>query len=346
MPAFYRYNFAILGSQTTTNGGAPIDYRFEPSGIWRWSGTDTYFVVEEAQDTNTNFDGDGSNGNLNEQIASSLQIGANRAQTVEIGGTDRQVIWDYTFTVTDGIDVWRVGVIDVDLDNSDAIDPGSENGYFLVFPDGFPPADTDLTYVEITENDNRTSHEGLGATVVCFAAGTMIETRDGPRSVETLAPGDMILTRDMGHQPLRWISSTHAPAVGDLAPVVITTGTLGNTSDLTVSPQHGVLVEDWRAELLYGSSDVLVRAIDLLGHDGVYRKSGGQVSYYHLLFDAHQLVQAAGIWSESLYPGDMTRQAVNPAARAHIETLIPDLERYGPKAAPCLRRFEALCLQS
>lgn len=341
MPAFYRYAFAILGSQSSQGvGGPPVDYRYAPTGTWSYSGSRTPFVVEEARRGDRNFDGDPTN----EAIDPSIQIGARRAQTVEIGGTDRQVIWDYTFEVSLGAQTWRVGVIDVDLNNSDVIEAGAENGYFLVFPDGLPPADTNLTVGSIVENDDRTSHLGLGATVVCFASGTLIETIDGPRAVETLAPGDMVHTQEHGPQPLRWVGQTCVPALGDLAPIVISKGVLGNDSDLVVSPQHAVLIEDWRAELLYGEEKVLVRAVDLLGHNGVYRRPGGAVTYCHILFDAHQLVCASGIWSESLYPGDMTLQTVNPAARAEIESLFPDLKEYGPKSACCLRRFEAACL--
>jgi hypothetical protein len=341
VPSFYGYSSSLLGSQTTAGvGGAPIDYRTTLSGNWAYSGDDTYFVVQEAQANNRNFDGDPDN----EQIDPRLQIGGSRAQTVSIDGVDRQVIWDYTFTVSLGNQTWRIGVIDVDLDNSDVIDPGEENGYFLVFPDGMPPPDTNLTIGPVIENDARTSHEGLGGTVVCFAAGTQIETATGPRAIETLTPGDMVLTRDDGLQPLRWIGMTRVPARDELAPVVIGKGVLGNTSDLILSPQHAVLLSDWRAQLLYGADDVLVRAIDLLGQPGVTRLSGGFVTYCHILFDAHHLVQTSGVWSESLYPGDMTLQTVNPAAKAEIEALFPDLDAFGPKSARCLRHYEARCL--
>jgi hypothetical protein len=93
-----------------------------------------------------------------------------------------------------------------------------------------------------------------------------------------------------------------------------------------------------------GAPEVLVRAVDLLHHDDVYRKPGGMVTYCHILFDTHQLVRASGMWSESLYPGDMTLQTVHPAARAEIKSLFPDPSLYGPKAARCLRSFEAACL--
>jgi hypothetical protein len=341
MPTFYEYTDVLLGSQTTAGvGGGPIDYRFALSGQWSYSGSPTSFVVEEAFSPNSAFNGDPTN----EVISNNLQIGGSRAQTVNIGGIDRQVIWDYTFTVSNGSDTWRIAVIDVDLDNSDLIDPGAENGYFLVFPDGLPPANTNLTIGPIIENDRATSHAGLGGTVVCFAAGTLIETVGGPRPVERLVEGDLVLTRDDGPQPLRWIGITTVPALDELAPVVISKGVLGNDTDLVLSPQHGVLLSDWRAQLYCGAEDVLVRAIDLIGHDGVYRHTEGLVTYCHILFDKHQLVSAAGVWSESLFPGDVTRKSVGDAARAEIERLFPDAPGYGPKAARCLRKFEARCL--
>lgn len=56
----------------------------------------------------------------------------------------------------------------------------------------------------------------VALTVTCFAAGTMITTPDGPGAVETLRPGDLVVTRDRGPQPLRWIGrqsvdDLHAP---------------------------------------------------------------------------------------------------------------------------------------
>jgi len=321
--------------------GSAFNYNFAPASgsTWRFTGPDTYFVVDENTGA-TNFNGD----SVNEQVSPQERLGGSFPQTTTIGGIDRQIIYDYTFTVTDGTTTWRVSVIDVDLNNDNDLNDAGEDGYFLIFPDGMPPADTNLTAGGIVDNSDAILHSTLGGSVVCFAQGTLIETNGASQSVETLNVGDMVMTRDAGLCPIAWIGRTTVAARDDLAPIVITKGTLGNDRDLVVSPQHAILLDDWRAELLFGQEEVLVRAVDLLNHDGVYRKTGGIVTYYHILFDAHQLVQSEGIWTESLYPGDMTLQTINEAAREEIITLFPDLAGYGPKAAPCIRAFEATLL--
>ncbi|KIC48528.1 Hint domain-containing protein [Tateyamaria sp. ANG-S1] len=344
MPVFYGYS-ALRGTQTTVNGSAN-NYAFAPSGTWRYTGDTTYFVVNE-NDGATNFNGDGAN---NETVQNQERIGQIGEQTVTIDGVDRQLIWDYTFTVTDGTTTWEVAVIDVDLNNDNDLNDGAdagatdEDGYFLIFPDGFPPADTDLTVGGITDNGELVPHTSLGGTVVCFASGMMIDTPYGPRAIETLAAGDLVLTAEDGPQPILWTGHTTVVATDDLAPIVITAGTLHNDSDLIVSPQHAILLTDWRAQLLYGQDEVLVRAKDLLCMDGVYRKSGGLVTYHHILLERHNVVHSHGIWSETLYPGAIAMGTVGDPARDEIERLFPDLTAYGPMCAPCLKGYEAQLL--
>ena len=89
---------------------------------------------------------------------------------------------------------------------------------------------------------------------VCFTRGTLIKTDQGERPIEELAAGDMVLTMDHGYQPIRWIGSSKRAATGDLAPILIRKGALGNDRDLRVSPQHRMLLQGWQAELLFGAN--------------------------------------------------------------------------------------------
>lgn len=168
----------------------------------------------------------------------------------------------------------------------------------------------------------------------CFASGTMIDTIFGPRAIETLAVGDMIRTRDHGHRWLSWIGATHLDAARldlqpNLRPIRIRAGALGNGAparDLTVSPQHRILVRSSVARSLFGETEILVAAKHLVGLPGieVIAPEAG-VTYWHLLFDGHEVVLSDGAWSESLFTGPMAMESVGPAARREIFALFPQL---------------------
>ena len=165
-----------------------------------------------------------------------------------------------------------------------------------------------------------------GDFVPCFVDGTPILTPSGPRPVGSLHPGEMVDTLDHGPQPLRWVGSREARARGAAAPIEIAPapGAGRFAGPLRVSPHHRMLVAGWRAELCFGAEEVLVPAKALVDGDTVRRAPGGRVRYWHLLFDRHEIVWAAGHRAESLYLGDMTRAALDPAARAEIGALRAD----------------------
>lgn len=172
----------------------------------------------------------------------------------------------------------------------------------------------------------------------CFAAGTMIETQNGPVAVEDLEIGDMVLTKDEGYQPIRWIGTARIPAVTlsrkpNLRPIRIKAGALGEdvpSSDLLVSPQHRILVRSRIAQRMFGTVEVLVAAKQLLQLDGIdYDDGVASVEYVHILFDKHQVIVSNGAETESLFTGPQALEAVGEAARAEILELFPMLEEVG-----------------
>lgn len=182
--------------------------------------------------------------------------------------------------------------------------------------------------------------------VPCFAAGTLIDTVDGAVPVEELQPGTLVLTRDHGPLPLRWVGARTVPAVGPAQPIRIRKGTFGATSDLVVSPQHRILICDTWAELLFGDNEVLVKAKDLINDTTVVRdRSLKQITYVHLMFDSHQIITANGLAAESYLPGKRTMRDFDPGTQAEILALFPELnhgyDRYGPAVRPMLKRYEA-----
>ncbi|QPH55983.1 Hint domain-containing protein [Pontivivens ytuae] len=177
--------------------------------------------------------------------------------------------------------------------------------------------------------------------VVCFVAGTRIETDRGPVPVEDLAPGDLVATLDHGLQPIRWAGSRDVPAMGRFAPIRFSAGMIGNRRPLYLSPQHKVLVRDPEAELMFGSAEVFVPAKGLIGGRNIRREEGEElVSYHHILFDRHEIIFAEGAPTESLNPGSMLFGTDDDTAK-EIRALFPELEaRPMRPARPTLRPRE------
>ena len=184
---------------------------------------------------------------------------------------------------------------------------------------------------------------------VCFASGTRVATVSGDRRIEDLVAGDLVLTMDRGYQPIRWIGSSKVSAKGDLAPILIRKGALGNARDLRVSPQHRMLLQGWQAEMLFGEQEVLATAKSLVNDHSILRDEGGEVEYFHMLFNTHEIIWAEGAPSESFHPGEQGWKALDQATRDEILTLFPELvdgrfEDYGTSARTSLKHSEGQLL--
>lgn len=181
----------------------------------------------------------------------------------------------------------------------------------------------------------------------CFTAGTLIRTKDGLRAVETLSIGDLVMTKDHGAQPLRWIGTRKLNAAvlaanPLLQPIRIRAGALGDqtpSQDLIVSPQHRVLVRSRIAARLFGTDEVLAAAKQLTTLDGIkVAHDLTEVTYVHILFGQHEIVESNGAETESLYTGAEAMRSVGAAAREEIFAIFPQL-RDTEDAPPAARRM-------
>ncbi len=182
--------------------------------------------------------------------------------------------------------------------------------------------------------------------VPCFVAGTRIRTPDGGVPVERLRPGDLVMTRDNGAQPVSWVGSREVAARGDYAPVRIVRNTIGNHREVWVSPLHRVLVRDSLSELLFGDREVLVAARELVNGHSVQQVESESVTYVHVMFDEHQIIWSEGLETESFLPGPQMCNSFERDTMTEICELFPELdpesgEGYGPAARRTLRGYEA-----
>jgi len=184
---------------------------------------------------------------------------------------------------------------------------------------------TDYTLVEALDEASDLAIADL--LCVAFAAGTTVTLADGQsRPIETLRPGEMVLTRDGGPQPVRWIGKATMRAQGPLAPVVISAGTLGNVGDLVVSPHHRIFLYRHGSGLT-GPKEVLVQARYLVDGEMVWRREGGFVDYYSLIFDRHEVIFAEGVASESLMVNEATVARLPPEMAEDLRARFPGLSQ-------------------
>jgi hypothetical protein len=229
---------------------------------------------------------------------------------------------------------------------------------------GSEPLQPDVIYVitRVTDGDTLAvlrSHGDAGGAdagardaVVCFTHGTLVDTPEGPRLVEALLPGDLVTTLGSGSQPLRWTGSRHVPVaqmlqVPDLQPVEFAAGVIGNARPLRVSPQHRILLNDWRAQVFFGEDEVLIPAKAMVnGHTIRQILPAEGVTYIHLLFDRHEIIVSEGALSESFHPGEAGLLALDEPQRRELDLMFPGQELARRRAAfPIVKLSEARALQ-
>lgn len=199
---------------------------------------------------------------------------------------------------------------------------------------------SDGTIVNFSEIEN----------IICFTPGIGILTPRGERPVESLRAGDLVITRDHGPQPIRWIGRRTVPGIDRFAPVRVAAHVLdGARAPLLVSPQHRFLFTGYKAELLFGCDEVLVAARHLVDGLAVTQEEQAAVTYIHVMFDQHEVIYAEGAATESFHAGDIGISAISDQAREEMFSIFPELRSnpnaYGATARPCLKRHEAKLLQ-
>lgn len=134
----------------------------------------------------------------------------------------------------------------------------------------------------------------------CYAAGTAILTPDGEVAVETVQPGDVVMTSEAGRlvpktvlwAGLREIDLAGHPKPASVAPIRFRQGALGRDlphRDLLLSPDHCLFIDGGLvpAKLLVNGMTI-VRDLNLT-----------TVRYHHIELERHAVLIAEGVEAES-----------------------------------------------
>lgn len=219
-----------------------------------------------------------------------------------------------------------------------------------------------LTEVQLdfdTMDDFPNGAHAIESMVTCFVQGTLIRTTKGEVPVEFLEPGDMIITADGAAKPLRWIgsrklTSAEVRAFPQYRPIYITKDAFGPglpDRDLWVSQNHRVMLSGWRTELLFAEKEMLVAAKFLVNDHSVRVQTPQDgVTYYHLMFDQHEIIYSEGLETESFHPGRRGLIGIGKSGREEVFALFPELryclDVYGGLARPMMLGHEARLLNA
>ncbi|WP_138422371.1 Hint domain-containing protein [Maritimibacter alexandrii] len=188
-------------------------------------------------------------------------------------------------------------------------------------------------------------------TIPCFARGTLISTPQGERPIEDLQIGDLVYTLDHGAQPIFFKSARRVDledAPTERKPILISAHAFAPgcpTKDLVLSAQHRVLVGGFdQIPDAYGE-ETLVPAKALTLFPNIREMKGARsIEWFHIGFQQHQIIRAAGCYVESLLLGEMVLNSLTRLQKgAYAETLgatqIADPSRLVQKSArqcsPC-----------
>jgi len=172
-----------------------------------------------------------------------------------------------------------------------------------------------------------------GVTGLC--AGANLRTPCGPRRVEFLRPGDLVVTRDNGLMPVRliWtktVTAAETAADPSLAPIVLrprAVGPMMPQKTLSVGSAHRLLIPGWRLLDEEDGESCLVPARDIAGlNDSTFiDRAPDEVTFYNVVFDEHQVFAANGLPVESFLPCQETLRDAPNTARETLRKTFPDM---------------------
>lgn len=140
----------------------------------------------------------------------------------------------------------------------------------------------------------------LPALQTGIAAGTLVETADGWRRIETLRMGDRVQTLDGG---LARIIGLSRQAVADGRMMHVPGGHLGTCEDLWLAPFQHVLVDTMGDAAFPEAASLLLPAMALEGTIGRLRPFAGRAEVFTPLFAEEEVVWAnsgALLWCPGL----------------------------------------------
>ena len=138
------------------------------------------------------------------------------------------------------------------------------------------------------------SKGSVQAALQAVLVGTPVLTLDGELPVEFLQPGDRVLTRS----GMRRLKQVEVSVIQNARVVTIAHGTLGvdrPAQDVTVSAGQEILVRDWRAKAMFGTSVAMIAAKKLADGEYIRCLTLPEARLFTLRFEDEVVIYAGGL---------------------------------------------------
>jgi len=136
----------------------------------------------------------------------------------------------------------------------------------------------------------------------CFLEGVEILTSSGPKKVEQLAVGDLLVTEFGGLRPIQWIgyysykkADASKPWARDALPVRVAQSAIAPgvpSADLYLSPAHALYIDG-----VLVPADSLINGTTVTVHEA---QDCCELKYYHVKLETHDVIYAEGAPCETL----------------------------------------------
>jgi len=174
-----------------------------------------------------------------------------------------------------------------------------------------------------------------------------IMTPQGAKPIHTLKRGDLVVTDQGESQPILNVAHRRVPCRGSFRPICLRAPFFNLTEDLVVAPQQRLALNGTDVEYTFTSENVLIAASRLIdSRSAYYTKGDGFVTYYNLLLPNHEVLDAAGCLTESLYIGRLRRKSQILKSSVLSGVRKSNLPEHAKTAYPVLKEFEAAALNS
>lgn len=256
------------GNQSAENAGALVGLRFGAQGspllnsAATWSAGSFSGGTSDAYDVNNNLSND------------TFRIDGGALRTY-----DGSAVYNATITYLDGTTANVTAVIVQDTAGRTYWVPEVTDNADQSVMEAKPIQSLTLDSINGSTFSGTTGIRQTWDYLICYVRGTHILTPGGEVRIEDLSAGDLVVTRDNGPQPIRWIGCSAAMARGKLAPVRFSRGVLGRGlphRDLLVSRQHRMLLRSAIIARMFGTHEILVPAVKLLGLAGADLVESGE----------------------------------------------------------------------